>query len=118
MNKQIKAVTEENKMSMDSIKINTAMDIFIMRGQNFFHTNILATQSVEAIKKYILSGLSVSYLPRCSVEKEAEEGFLKIKTFKTELQLFTQIIYHKNKWINPAIKEFIELSQKHSRKWI
>jgi DNA-binding transcriptional LysR family regulator len=89
-----------------------------MRGQNFFPTNILETQSVEAIKKYILSDLGVSYLPRYSVEKEAEEGLLKIKPFKTELQLFTQIIYHKNKWINPAIKEFIELSQKHSRKWI
>lgn len=88
-----------------------------MRGQNFYPTNILETQSVEAIKKYIKSGLGVSYLPLYSVEEEVEEGLMRIKTFETDLRLFTQIAYHKNKWLNPAIKEFIELSQRHSREW-
>ncbi|MDK2967560.1 LysR family transcriptional regulator [Lacrimispora sp.] len=79
--------------------------------------NILETSSVEAIKKYVSSGLGVSYLPYYSVKKESESKSLRTKFIQTDLTFFTQIVYHKKKWISPAIKALIALSREYGRKW-
>ncbi|MPM36172.1 hypothetical protein SDC9_82767 [bioreactor metagenome] len=80
-------------------------------------SNVLETASVEAIKKYVINGLGVSYLPYYSVKEEADKGLLLIKFAETDMRFFTQIVYHKNKWLSPALKTFIDFCNEYSKKW-
>lgn len=88
-----------------------------MQSLNFFPTNILETESVEAIKKYVINGLGISYLPLYAVEEEQANGKMRVKPHDSGIQLFTQMAYHKKKWLNPALSALIELSTQHSKKW-
>ncbi|MGG4453951.1 hypothetical protein [Brevibacillus porteri] len=54
--------------------------------------------SIEAIKRSVISGLDIA----------CEGGFQK---------LFSQVVYHKNKWISPALSEFIDITLKHTKGW-
>lgn len=88
-----------------------------MQSLNFYPKNILETESVEAIKKYIMNGLGISFLPYYSVENECNEKKLRIKPYDSGIQLYTQIAFHKNKWLNPALSALIDLSLEHSKSW-
>jgi len=82
-----------------------------------FPSNVLETASVEAIKKYVINGLGVSCLPYYAVREEARAGLLEVKIPSSEVRFFTQIAYHKKKWLSPAIQAFIELSKETSQLW-
>jgi DNA-binding transcriptional LysR family regulator len=88
-----------------------------LQQHKFFPNNVLETASVEAIKKYVINGLGVSYLPYYAVEEEAKAGLLKKKIPPTDVRFFTQIAYHRKKWLSPAIQALIELSQETSKQW-
>ena len=83
----------------------------------FFPTNILETASVEAIKKYVVNGLGVSYLPYYAVQEEATAGLLETHVPQTDTRYFTQIAYHRKKWLSPAIQALIDLSKETSKSW-
>ncbi|MGG2085486.1 LysR family transcriptional regulator [Priestia aryabhattai] len=74
--------------------------------------------SIEAIKRCVMSGLGIACLPLLTVEDEIKEGRLKIIPcdggFK---QIFSQVAYHKNKWISPALSAFINITLKHAKDW-
>ncbi len=64
--------------------------------------------SIEAIKQALLSTDGISVLSKMMVEKEIEKGVLTIlprndMQFKRSIRL----IYHKSKYISPAIKAFL-----------
>lgn len=88
-----------------------------LKSHNFYPTNILETGSVEAIKKYIYYGMGISYLPLYAVAEDAEEKKLRIKKHTSSITFYTQLVYHKNKWLNPALKAFIDLSIQHAAAW-
>lgn len=73
----------------------------------------LQTESVELIKKYIMCNLGISFLPYYSVEKEVEEHKLKAIFPKEDYNLFLAMAYHKNKWLSPALEEFIKLTNEY-----
>ncbi|MCQ6282791.1 LysR family transcriptional regulator [Bacillus sp. EB600] len=74
--------------------------------------------SIEAIKRCVMSGLGISYLPLMTVEDEIQEGRLKILPCDGDFkQIFSQVVYHKNKWISPALSAFINITLKHARDW-
>jgi DNA-binding transcriptional LysR family regulator len=79
--------------------------------------NVLETGSVEAIKKYVINGLGVSYLPYYAVREEAEKGLLRVKFPPADLRFFTQIAYHSKKWLSPAIQALLDLSCEYGQKW-
>ena len=83
----------------------------------FFPTNVLETASVEAIKKYVVNGLGVSYLPYYAVQEEAKAGLLETRVPQTDTRYFTQIAYHRKKWLSPAIQALIDLSKETSKSW-
>ncbi len=93
-----------------------AFDAYL-KSNKYYPYNVLECQSVEAIKKFIRNGLGFSYLPRYAVEEEAEQGLLRIKPYASDVRLFTQIAYHKNKWLNPALERFVSLCKERSLKW-
>ncbi|MEH7113266.1 LysR family transcriptional regulator [Neobacillus niacini] len=74
--------------------------------------------SIEAMKRCVMSGLGIAYLPLMTVNDEVKAGRLKIIPcvggFK---QIFSQVLYHKNKWVSPALSSFIDITLKHARDW-
>jgi DNA-binding transcriptional LysR family regulator len=74
--------------------------------------------SIEAMKRCVISGLGIACLPLMTVIDEIKEERLKIIPcvggFKP---IFSQVAYHKNKWISPALSKFIEITLKHARDW-
>lgn len=59
-----------------------------------------------------MAGLGIAVLPEISVKREILEGnIIKINwvepSFTTKIQLF----WHKNKWMSPALKAFVDLTE-------
>jgi Transcriptional regulator len=73
---------------------------------------ILETGSVQAIKQFTMSGLGISLLPKVAVEEELAQGRLvKLNWGINDFGIVSQVIYHKDKWISPALRAFLELSK-------
>ncbi|MEH6940256.1 LysR family transcriptional regulator [Bacillus sp. JJ722] len=69
--------------------------------------------SIEAIKQCVIAGLGVALLPKMVVEKDIKEGNIKIlKWMNSTSPLYTQIAWHKDKWMTPPLEEFIRLTRK------
>ena len=70
----------------------------------------MQVQSIEAIKLCVAGNLGVAFLPRCAVEDELRDG--RLIELDTEIEGGTvraMLSYHKNKWMSPAMRLFIEL---------
>jgi len=89
-----------------------------LREQGIVPSNIMELWSIEAIKRSVMSGLGISYLPLMTVQNEVKEGKLNIIPCEAGLnQIYSQVIYHKNKWVSPALASFIDMSLKHAKDW-
>ncbi|PEA53048.1 LysR family transcriptional regulator [Bacillus pseudomycoides] len=74
--------------------------------------------SIEAIKQTVMCGLGLSYLPLITVKEEIECGKLIVLPWMhSEDFVTTELAYHKNKWLTPAMKKLIEMIEKHAEKW-
>lgn len=74
------------------------------------YSNSLEFSSIETIKKCVMNGLGISFLPFYAVSNEVEEGSLKIIEVKESLDNFkTQLVYHKNKSISKPMSKLIEI---------
>jgi DNA-binding transcriptional LysR family regulator len=66
--------------------------------------------SIEAIKQFVLSGLGIALLPFAAVEKELAAGnMVDLKLTEPRIEMFTQIVFHKNKWLSPALASLLDL---------
>lgn len=86
--------------------------------ENILHTcnvkpNItLETGSVQAIKQFTMSGLGITLLPKVAVEDEiTTKKLIPLNWIGPNFEIISQVLYHKNKWISPALKEFLKLSR-------
>lgn len=74
-------------------------------------SSVLELESIEAIKQYVISGFGISFLPRVAVEKEIESGQLvEIKYVGPKFYTSAQVLYHKDKWLSPALKAILDMS--------
>lgn len=72
--------------------------------------SIFELESIEAIKQYVISGFGISFLPRIAVKKEIESGQLvEIKYNGPKFYSSAQVIYHKDKWISPALQAILDM---------
>ncbi len=110
---------QASQMVLYTEKECTYREVFsnYLQSHNFYPTNILETGSVEAIKKYIQYGLGISYLPLYAVAEDAKENKFRIKRHQSAVTFYTQLVYHKNKWLSPALKTLVQLSMDHAQKW-
>lgn len=66
--------------------------------------------SIEAIKQFVLSGLGIALLPHAAVEKELAAGnMVDLKLCEPKIEMYTQIVCHKNKWMSPALTSLLDL---------
>lgn len=73
----------------------------------------LETGSVQAIKQFTMSGLGITLLPKVAVEDEIISGkLIPLNWAGPDFQIISQVLYHKDKWISPALREFLKLSRK------
>ncbi|GKS13164.1 LysR family transcriptional regulator [Paenibacillus chitinolyticus] len=80
---------------------------------------ILKFQSIEAIKQCVIGGLGCSLVPYFSVREEIEGNKIKGERVSHELHanMSTYLVYHKDKWISPAMRSMITLIRDHVKTW-
>ncbi|CEQ02960.1 MAG: LysR family transcriptional regulator [Paraclostridium sordellii] len=82
-----------------------------LQNMNICLSGTMEVGSIEAIKRSVISDLGIAFLPRFVVQKELEEGILQeLKTDISNNKITATCVYHKNKWITPAMELFIRLS--------
>lgn len=66
--------------------------------------------SLGALKHCLAAGLGVAILPKIAVRKEADDGTLVRLDWKGEaLETGILMIHHRQKWLSPPIRAFMEL---------
>ncbi len=66
--------------------------------------------SVEMIKTLVERGMGISFLPYYAVKDSIDRGSLvKVAVSDNQIEVWRQLIYHKNKWVSPAMRAMIKL---------
>lgn len=74
--------------------------------------SVIETGNVQTIKQLTLSGMGIAFLPLTSVERELHQRQLvRLNWIGPDFPIFTQVLYHKTKWMSAALKAFIVLLQ-------
>lgn len=74
--------------------------------------SIIETGNVQAIKQLTLSGMGITLLPQTAVEEELlQKRLVKLNWAGPEFLVFTQVFYHKDKWMSAALTALIDLMQ-------
>jgi DNA-binding transcriptional LysR family regulator len=70
--------------------------------------------NIEAIKNCVMCGLGISFLPHITVQTEIRDGKLVALNWDDEShRVSTQLVYHRSKWMTPALREFLKVVRKH-----
>lgn len=73
----------------------------------------LETGNTEVITKMLLQNAGISFLPEYVVRDYLKEDRLAVLNAACpRLQMWSQLVYHRNKWVTPQMKLFIELIKK------
>lgn len=84
----------------------------ILRSGNIKPNVVLESGSVQAIKQFTMSGLGITLLPKAAVEEEVSQGKLIVLNWQgPDFGIVSQVLYHKDKWLTPALKAFLKLSK-------
>jgi len=68
----------------------------------------IESDSVEAIKQFVMSGIGIGLLPRASVARELRRRkLIDLKWAGPDFKMFTQYLYHRDKWMSPTLISFI-----------
>jgi DNA-binding transcriptional LysR family regulator len=80
--------------------------------QNIRPGNITEFSSVEAIKQCVIAGMGLALLPEIVVARELRQRQIKALAWAgPPLDIATHILWHKDKWISPAMAAFQEMMQ-------
>jgi len=72
--------------------------------------SVIETGNVQVIKELVMSGMGITFLPLTAVEEELlQERLVILNWTGPEFGIFTQVLYHKAKWMSAALRAFIEL---------
>jgi DNA-binding transcriptional LysR family regulator len=80
---------------------------------------ILNINSITAIKNCIVAGTGITVIPRVAVEKELVDGSLTILPWMGNKIHYADLlmIWHKDKWMSPILKAFMDAIREHSVLW-
>lgn len=72
---------------------------------------VLETDNVQTIKRLSASGLGLCLLPEVITDEEITNGTLAKLNWKgPDFELYTQLVYHRTKWISAPLKAFLDLA--------
>jgi len=72
----------------------------------------LEYNSVEAVKRCVMSGVGVTVLPEISVAEEVSRGLLKVLPWADEgLEAAALMIWYKERWVSPTLAAFMEVTR-------
>ena len=75
---------------------------------------LLEINNLEVILKLLKKGMGISFLPEYVVRESVYKGELVIlNVIDCEASLWSQIIYHKNKWVTPQMNLVMQLIQEN-----
>ncbi|MET1029693.1 LysR family transcriptional regulator [Domibacillus tundrae] len=95
---------------------HTTFERLLVRGGADDFTT-LEFDSVEAIKQCAILGMGIAFLPEISVTSEIEQGKLvPLPLDLPEINFVSQMIWHKGKWISPAILAFLDIARSSFKK--
>jgi DNA-binding transcriptional LysR family regulator len=72
----------------------------------------LEFDGVEPVKQCVAAGMGFAMLPAVTVEAELERGELtSLRWAGSELTIPVQMIWHRDKWVSPALAAFLDTSR-------
>ncbi|GHO86316.1 LysR family transcriptional regulator [Dictyobacter formicarum] len=75
-------------------------------------TTHLEFTSVEAIKQCVMASMGVAFLPEVTVAQEIAQGRLVALNWpEHNFHVHTQILWHKEKWLSPALNAFLTVTR-------
>jgi DNA-binding transcriptional LysR family regulator len=82
----------------------------VLAMQNIRPGNVTEFSTVEAIKQCVAAGMGLALLPAIVVARELRQNqFKALHWAGPSLDIATHILWHKDKWISPAMAAFAEL---------
>jgi len=67
---------------------------------------------VEAIKKCVMAGIGIAALPMLAVKTEVDQGSMAVlKWVGPDFPIVTQLVWHKDKWMSPALRAFLDVTR-------
>ncbi len=118
-NSDLRVLHSENLAVYQTEKVCSYRKIFerYLTAQKINPQSVTETSSVDLIKQYVSYGLGFSLLPEVTVRDKSEQERLTILPFETDVSLYSQIIYHKDKHTFPAMESFIDLVKDMAETW-
>ena len=85
-------------------------DYLTSRGTAF--ENTLEAWSLELVKQSVIHGMGVTFVPKMTVQKEIDAGLLVADSLDLDddQKILAQMAYHKNRYLSPALKAFVEMA--------
>ena len=81
-----------------------------LREKDIVADRVTELWSIPTIKNLVMSDMGFSYLPTFTVEDELRDGRLCAVATELDSRTITAVCgYHKNKWLSPLMKLFVEL---------
>ncbi|MBE7680574.1 MULTISPECIES: LysR family transcriptional regulator [Paenibacillus] len=72
----------------------------------------LEFQNAEAIKQCAMAGIGIAFLPELTTEAEVDRGELVVLPWQiADLHVYTQMLWHKDKWLSPMLLSFLEAAR-------
>ncbi|MCM3784781.1 LysR family transcriptional regulator [Neobacillus mesonae] len=72
----------------------------------------LESSSIEVIKQSVIANLGVAILPHMVTREAEAKGDLVYREIQMPTEIYSQAYYHKNRWLSPVMKAFIDLLSK------
>lgn len=86
----------------------------VLKSNQISYNIFMEIGNTEIIKKFVHSGLCLSVLPNFAIQNELEENSIRILPIKNfSLNMYSQIFYHKNKYLTPCMMQFLDLLKKY-----
>lgn len=80
-------------------------------------TALMELNSLEAVKQCVMAGLGLTVLPVVAAEVEIAAGRLaELPWAGDDLTIASHVVWHKDKWLSPALEAFLEMTREILRK--
>lgn len=75
-------------------------------------STMIEFNNVEAIKQCVMAGMGIAILPQVAVAAEIDDGRLAALAWDVpNFEIVTQMVWHKDKWLSPALSAFLEITR-------